>query len=251
RLVRRLADRRSNTWKEYPPMRSSCSLFFRFVRVMMCAACSALLAMLASCTRESDNLKDPRSPDYNERNAKPANENAKSAHSWPTFFGSPSRNPVNTTEKNIATEWNIEEGAQRNIKWTIVAGSRSYAGPVFANGRIFVGTNNEEPRDPKIKGDKGVLLCLDEATGKYLWQAIYDKLAAGRVVDWALQGIWSTAHVDGDRLYFISNRCEVICADVHGDPATKKVKEIWKLDMMKELGVFPHNLACSSPLVIG
>src|SRR5262249_25290602 len=26
---------------------------------------------------------------------------------------------------------------------------------------------------------------------------------------------------------------------------------IWRLDMMKELGVFPHNLATSSPLVVG
>jgi outer membrane protein assembly factor BamB len=96
-----------------------------------------------------------------------------------------------------------------------------------------------------------VLLCLDEKTGNFLWQAIYDKLPAGRVVDWPLQGICSTPHVDGDRLYFINNRCEVVCADVAGNAETKRVKEIWKLDMMKELGVFPHNLACSSPLVVG
>jgi outer membrane protein assembly factor BamB len=170
---------------------------------------------------------------------------------WPTFFGSPSRNPVNTIEKNVATEWSIEEGAAKNIKWVQTCGSRSYAGPVFAGGRIFVGTNNENPRDPKITGDKGVLLCLDEKTGNFLWQAIYDKLPAGRVVDWPLQGICSTPAVDGDRLYFINNRCEVVCADVAGDLETKKVKEIWKLDMMEKLGVFPHNLACSSPLVVG
>src|SRR5262249_24436728 len=160
--------------------------------------------------------------------------NEGEARSWPTFFGSPSRNPVNTVEKNIATEWSIEEGAQKNIKWVVTAGSRSYAGPVFADGRIFVGTNNQNPRDPKIKGDKGVLLCLEEATGNFLWQAIYDKLPAGRVVDWPLQGICSTPHIDGDRLYLVNNRCEVVCADVHGDPATKKAKEVWKLDMMKE-----------------
>src|SRR5262249_55068215 len=165
--------------------------------------------------------------------------------------GSSSRNPVNSVEKNIATEWSIEEGTAKNIKWVQTCGSRSYAGPVFAGGRIFVGTNNENPRDPKITGDKGVLLCLDEKTGNFLWQAITDKLPAGGVVDGPLQGICPTPAVDGDRLYFINNRCEVVCADVNGNPETKKVKEIWKLDMMKELGVFPHNLACSSPLVMG
>src|SRR5262245_38661306 len=183
-----------------------------------------------------------------QRADEPKSKNAAAA--WPTFFGSPSRNPVNTTEKNIAPEWTATD-KQKNIKWVVELGSRSYAGPVMAGGRIFLGTNNENPRDPKIKGDKGVLLCLDQETGKFLWQAIYDKLPAGRVVDWPLQGICSTPHIDGDRLYFVNNRCEVVCADVAGNPETQKAKEIWKLDMIHELGVFPHNLAASSPLVVG
>jgi outer membrane protein assembly factor BamB len=172
-------------------------------------------------------------------------------HDWPMFGGSVNRNPVNTWDKNIATEWSAEEDQQKNIKWVADLGSRSYGGPVIAGGRVFVGTNNANPRDPNIKGDKGVLQCYDEATGKFLWQAIYDKLPAGRVVDWPDQGICSSPCVEGDRLYFVSNRCEVVCADVAGDPATHKVKEIWKLDMMKALGVFPHNLATCSPLVVG
>jgi outer membrane protein assembly factor BamB len=231
------------------------------------AACGTALALIVSCA-PTGNVKTPEAkPNPNAaegdadvvavavkpRVASPAivEEKAGSAHSWPTFFGSPSRNPFNTVEKNIPTEWSIAEGAEKNIKWVQTCGSKSYAGPVFAGGRIFVGMNNQKPRDPSITGDKGVLLCLDEKTGDFLWQAIYDKLPGGRVVDWPLQGICSTPHVDGDRVYFINNRCEVVCADVAGNPETKKVKEIWKLDMMKELGVFPHNLACSSPLVVG
>src|SRR5262249_30207418 len=46
------------------------------------------------------------------------------------------------------------------------------------------------------------------------------------------------------RLYYVSNRCEVVCRDMDG-------KEEWKLDMMKDLGVFPHNLAICSPLAVG
>ena len=38
-----------------------------------------------------------------------------------------------------------------------------YGGPVVAGNKVFIGTNNEKPRDPKIKGDKGILLCLNAA----------------------------------------------------------------------------------------
>src|SRR5262249_20270063 len=46
-------------------------------------------------------------------------------------------------------------------------------------------------------------------------------------------------------LYYVSNRCELVCAD------TADGQPVWKLDMMKELNVFPHNLAVCSPLVAG
>src|SRR5207249_3088730 len=86
----------------------------------------------------------------------------------------------------------------------------------------------------------------------FLWQAVHDKLPAGRVVDWPLQGICSSPVVEGDRLYYVSNRCELVCADVNGDPANPgKAKFIWTLDMMSKLNVYPHNLAECSPLLVG
>jgi len=62
--------------------------------------------------------------------------------------------------------------------------------------------------------------------------------------------------VEGDRLYYVSNRCELICADVAGDPhSTGKGKILWSLDMRKDLVVYPGGLeggmAGSSPLVLG
>src|SRR6516225_8815856 len=63
-----------------------------------------------------------------------------------------SRNPVNTRDKNIPTEWSTEEGQQKNIKWKAKLGKITYGGPVIAGGKIFVGTNNEAPRDPAVKG---------------------------------------------------------------------------------------------------
>src|SRR5262249_11859567 len=51
--------------------------------------------------------------------------------------------------------------------------------------------------------------------------------------------------IEGDRMYYVSNRCEVVCAEA----ATGKEK--WKLDMMGQLGVFPHNISACSPLIVG
>ena len=90
---------------------------------------------------------------------------------------------------------------------------------MVVGGRVYVGTNNEHPRDPKYAGDYGILLCLEEATGKLLWQLAVPKLPGGTAVDYEEQGICSPATVDPadpTRVYLVTNRCEVICLDVNG-----------------------------------
>src|SRR5262245_28148156 len=168
---------------------------------------------------------------------------------------------MTSAEKNIPAKWSTKDNV--NIKWVSPLGSQTYGNPVIANGKIFVGTNNTGEHRPKIKGDKGVVMCLDEKTGKMIWQATHDKLPSGRVNDWPEQGICSTACVVGDKVYYVSNRCEVVCADINGftdgknDGPYKEEKYsesqdadfIWIYDMIDELGVFPHNLATASPLV--
>ncbi len=159
--------------------------------------------------------------------------------------GNLSRNHVNTTDRNIPEEWNTEPGSEQNVLWSVDLGSKAYGGPIVAGGKIFMGTNNDKPRDPAITGDKGVMMVFDERTGKFLYQIVFDKIAAGRVNDWPKEGICSSPVVEGDKFYFVSNRCEVICA------ATADGKILWKRDMMKQDNVFPHNLATCSPLIVG
>jgi outer membrane protein assembly factor BamB len=167
--------------------------------------------------------------------------------------GNASRNMVNTVEKNIPHEWNIKEGEQKNIKWIAELGTTSYGGPVVADGKIFVGTNNGKPRNPSIKGDKGVVMCFRESDGKFLWQAVHDKLPNPQENDWAQQGIASTPAVDGNRVYYVSNRCELVCANVEGKQ--READMIWQLDLrlapVPEKVVFPRFLANGSPLVVG
>jgi outer membrane protein assembly factor BamB len=182
---------------------------------------------------------------------------------WPLFGGSVSRNLVNLTDKDVPTSWNTRKDQEKNVKWSVPLGSKAYGGPIVAGGKIFIGTNNNFPRDPSIKGDKGILMCFRESDGEFLWQAVHDKLEAGRVNDWPEEGICSSPIVEGNRLWYVSNRCEVICADTEGMAngnqgvqdekynGPKDADVLWRLDMIGQLNVFPHNLAVCSPLIVG
>ncbi|HYK88590.1 MAG TPA: PQQ-binding-like beta-propeller repeat protein [Acidobacteriota bacterium] len=165
--------------------------------------------------------------------------------------------------KNLPQSWDIK--TKRNIKWKADLGTTSYGNPVVADGKVFVGTNNGNPKNPEIQGDKGILMCFRESDGEFLWQAVSDKLESGKANDWPEQGVCSSPAVEGKRLYYVTNRGELVCLDTGGflddkndGPYQGEVYKgrtdadiIWKLDMMKELGVSQHNMANSSPAIWG
>lgn len=104
----------------------------------------------------------------------------------------------------------------RNIKWRARLGTEAHSTPVIASGRVYIGTNNNEPRDPKHQGDRGVLMCFDEATGKLLWQLVVPKRSEDPYFDWPNAGMSSPVTVEGDRVYTTSNRGEIVCLDTKG-----------------------------------
>ncbi|MEZ6140309.1 MAG: PQQ-binding-like beta-propeller repeat protein [Zavarzinella sp.] len=197
------------------------------------------------------------------------------------FGGSPSRNFVNTLEHNLSTEFPVdpEDPSQHIIGDRLVRklklGNRAYGGPTIAAGRIYVGTNNENPRndrdrkarfpcDEPVPLDKGILMCFDEKSGDFLWQAVHDKLELSTIFsDWPKVGIVSTPVVRDNRVYYVSNRCELMCVDAkgltNGNDGMKKEQYstkidadvIWKLDLIAELKVFPHSISSCSPLIVG
>jgi outer membrane protein assembly factor BamB len=182
---------------------------------------------------------------------------------WSMWGGTTDRNMVNDTTKVNLDDFDPSSGEK--ILWVAQLGSQTYGNPVVSGGKIFVGTNNGAEYRPQHQGDKGVLLCFEEKTGKFLWQLTRDKLETGRVNDWPLQGICSSVAVEGNRLWVVTNRCELMCLDTEGfhngentgpyqdevDTDLEDADIVWSLDMMDELGVFPHNLATSSPVVYG
>lgn len=186
------------------------------------------------------------------------------AKDWPQWGGSPLRNNVPLSQK-VPTQWDIESG--ENVKWTFPLGSESYGNPVVANGKVYVGTNNGAAHLKRYPSttDLGVLLCVDEKTGQFLWQHSSEKLSTGRVNDWPDQGICCAPLVDGNRLWFVSSRGEVLCLDTEGfrdgenDGPFKSEKVqaedeadvIWSFDMMSQLKVFQHNMCSCSVTCMG
>ena len=132
---------------------------------------------------------------------------------WPMWGGTPSRNMVSPL-KGLPTTWDVKSG--KNIKWVAELGSQSYGNPVVAEGVVLIGTNNEALRDAKQAGDRGVLMAFREANGEFLWQATFEKLSSGRANDWPFQGIASSPLVENGIAYFVTNRGQVIAADLDG-----------------------------------
>ncbi|HEX7771225.1 MAG TPA: PQQ-binding-like beta-propeller repeat protein, partial [Pyrinomonadaceae bacterium] len=181
---------------------------------------------------------------------------------WPMWGGTPDRNMISSM-KGLPTTWDVK--SKKNVKWVAQLGSQTYGNVVVAGGMVFVGTNNEGVRDPKLTGDKGVVMAFRESDGAFMWQMVHDKLAAGRVNDWPYQGVASSPLVEGDRMYYVSNRAELMCLDTQGfrdkendGPVTDEkltgetnADIVWRFDMIEEVGSLPHNLANSSPVSHG
>ncbi len=161
------------------------------------------------------------------------------------------------------------------LAWRARLGTEAHSTPIVSGGRVYIGTNNNEPRDPKHQGDRGVLMCFNETNGKLLWQLVVPKRSEDRYFDWPNSGISSPVTVEGDRVYLVTNRGEVVCLDVHGmsngndgpfqeesrhmTPMPEEPLElgdldadiIWHIDLTAKAGIWSHDGAHSSILIHG
>jgi outer membrane protein assembly factor BamB len=187
-------------------------------------------------------------------------QGAADATDWPMWGGTPDRNMVSDMT-GLPETWDVDSG--ENVRWVAQLGSQSYGNPTVADGKVFVGTNNEALYDPEQGGDRGVLLAFRESDGEFLWQMTSVKLQAGRVNDWPYQGVCSSPLVVDDRLYYVNNRGWLVALDTNGfrdgendGPYTEEeltrdidADVVWIFDMMEEVGAFQHNMANGSPVV--
>jgi outer membrane protein assembly factor BamB len=146
---------------------------------------------------------------------------------WPQWGGQEGKNMVSQEKALPETFTPGEKDPQsggvllattKNVKWVARLGSMTCSTPAVAAGRAFIGT---------ARDGQGVLLCLDEATGKPLWRWA----APARQVPTTVEGrrfefshfprqlgLCSSPAVDGDRVYIVTHRLEVLCLNVKGRP---------------------------------
>lgn len=183
-----------------------------------------------------------------------------SAKDWPQWCGSDGKNMV-SEEKGLPesfspgrkrSDGSIDLSTATNVKWGVKLGNAFYSTPSVAGGKVYVGGLDEK---------NGIFVCFDAATGKRLWQwkappreapHTIDGFSIGISVIPQQIGVCSSAAVDGDRVYFVSNRFDVVCLDAAGSQAKAgDARVVWTFDMWEKLGVFPCDAANGSPLIVG
>ncbi len=164
--------------------------------------------------------------------------------------------------------------------WELSLGSHQYAVPTIDRGRIYVGANDLGVRRNGYKPTGGgLLLCIEQATGRMIWQFITPRFFGGikppyHYNQWKC-GVCSSPLVDGERVYIIGGRGEVLCLDRNGQadgnagPFSDELAYmglaevpgaalqptdgdiVWRFDLVGELGVVPHDVCGSTLAMVG
>ena len=163
------------------------------------------------------------------------------------------------------------------LLWELKLGSHTYSIPTIDRGRIYIAANDAGVQRPGYKPTGGgVLMCVEQATGKLIWQLPSPRNFAGvkppyHFDQWGC-GICSGPLVEGERVYVVGNRGEILCLDREGQAngndgpfqdelaymgitnAGAKLEPtdgdiIWKYDLLAELDVVPHDV-CGSTLLL-
>lgn len=168
---------------------------------------------------------------------------------------------------NESPIWNLlSDGDNEEVVWRARIGTAAAVSPVVVGDRLLVGTRNEFWRSNEQTG--AVLMCLRVDDGSFLWQAVHRRLPVLHQ-DFRLP-INSRPFVDGNRVYYVSNRGELMCLDLDGfydgendGPFRKEERAdasdadiVWSLDMVADLGVYKRDSTdagnpVSSPVVVG
>lgn len=120
--------------------------------------------------------------------------------------------------------------AEMPRKWSVPVGL-GYSGPAVANGRVFVTdylktagmVANDPAQRTVLNGDERVL-CLDEQTGKVLWEHRYARPYSISYPG----GPRCTPTVDGDRVYTLGAEGNLLCLQ------TSDGKVVWSKDFPKD-----------------
>ncbi len=166
---------------------------------------------------------------------------------WPQWGGTGSKNMA-AGEKGLPESFvpgdkdsragTIKMQTTKNVKWARKVCKSTFSTPVVAGGKVFLCGRG---------GPGGVIVCMDEKTGKLLWQWQGGSAAHNF-------GICGTPVVEGNRLYVVNQDCVAMCLDVNGQPdgpGKRKARVLWTFDMKKMLKAEPADVHCGSCTIDG
>ena len=150
----------------------------------------------------------------------------------------------------------IDRATAKNVKWGVKVCRRLLLHAFRGRGKGV----RRRGRSRKT----GFSTALDAATGKLLWQWKAPARKIPHVINDFVRSVSAASRPSsgcarrppsiGDRVYFVSNRFEVVCLDAQGRPreaAGRQARVAWSFDMWDRLGVFPCDAANGSPLIDG
>ncbi len=175
-----------------------------------------------------------------------------------------------------ATNLPVQPGSTPPL-WELKLGSHQYSIPTVDRGRIYLALNDAGLDRPGIKPTGGgLVLCVEQGTGQLVWQLpiprFFDGIKPPYHFDQWNCGTCSGPVVDGDRVFVIGNRAEVLCLDRLGqangndgpflgeleymgvtEPGARLLATdgdiIWRYDFLTELGINGHDV-CGSTLLL-
>jgi outer membrane protein assembly factor BamB len=142
---------------------------------------------------------------------------------WPRFRG------PNGAAVSDDRETPIKWSASKNIIWRTQLPGPGTSSPITTGGKVFVTCYTGFGVDPANPGDlnqlKRVLVCLDEMTGKILWQREMKGVAnedrfAGFLMSHGYAS--STPVTDGERVYVLFGKAGVVAFDLAGNQLWQK-----------------------------
>ena len=169
-----------------------------------------------------------------------------SADDWPMYGRDRTHNAV-SPERNAPTDWDVGKFdsktgtwvGSRNILWSAPLGSESFGDPVVADGQVWIGTNNLVRPNYERRSDASVLTGFEVRSGRSLFQYVSPRLP-NRIQDFPSSPLACSPLIEGDLMWFTTNRCETVCLDLAPlKRGEQQPREVWKVDMMKQCGVYP------------
>jgi outer membrane protein assembly factor BamB len=137
------------------------------------------------------------------------------AADWPQWRG-PDRSGV-STETGLLKAW-PKDGPK--LLWTFKNAGLGFSGPAIVGNRLYT---------LGVRDEQTFVIAVDVTGGKEIWSTKIGPLFTFKGNSWG-DGPRSTPTTDGDHLYALDATGILVCLE------TAKGKEIWRKDLIKDLG---------------